>query len=47
MKILSRLRDSLGHMAVRHQLTAAFSIILLLTAIVGGVAFNGLSRVNA
>ena len=47
MKIFSRLRGALGHMAVRHQLTAAFSIILLLTALVGGVAFTGLSRVNA
>ncbi len=47
MKNLSRLRDTFGHMAVRTQLTAAFSIILLLTALVGGVAFNGLSRVNA
>jgi methyl-accepting chemotaxis protein len=47
MTTLSHLRDTFGRMAVRTQLTAAFSIILLLTAIVGGVAFNGLSRVNA
>ncbi|MEO8058671.1 MAG: methyl-accepting chemotaxis protein [Burkholderiales bacterium] len=47
MKILSRLRDTFGHMAVRQQLTAAFSTILLLTALVGGVAYNGLARVNA
>ena len=47
MKKLSLLRNAFGRMAVRRQLTAAFSIILLLTALVGGVAFNGLSRVNA
>jgi len=47
MKILSRLRDTFGRMAVRQQLTVAFSIILLLTATVGGVALNGLSRVDA
>ena len=47
MKKLFRLRDSFGRMAVRHQLTAAFSTILLLTALVGGVAYNGLARVDA
>jgi len=47
MKTLSHLRDTFGRMAVRTQLTAAFSIILLLTATVGGVALNGLSRVDA
>ncbi|MEQ1684223.1 MAG: methyl-accepting chemotaxis protein [Burkholderiaceae bacterium] len=47
MKTLTHLRDTFGRMAVRTQLTAAFSIILLLTATVGGVALNGLSRVDA
>ena len=47
MKILFHLRDTFGRITVRQQLTGAFSIILLLTATVGGVALNGLSRVDA
>ncbi|MDP3820026.1 MAG: methyl-accepting chemotaxis protein, partial [Burkholderiales bacterium] len=47
MKIFPHLRDTFGRLTVRQQLTAAFSIILLLTATVGGVALNGLSRVDA
>ena len=47
MKTFSHLRDTLGRLTVRQQLIAAFSIILLLTATVGGVALNGLSRVDA
>ena len=47
MKILSRMRDRVGQMAVGLQLGAAFAIVLVLTAVVGGVALNGLKRVDA
>jgi len=47
MKFLSRMRDRLGRTAVGHQLGAAFAIVLVLTAVVGGVALHGLTDVNA
>jgi methyl-accepting chemotaxis protein len=43
----SRLRERIGRMAVGHQLYAAFSLILVLTALVGVVALTGLARVDA
>ena len=47
MKRLSRLSQRLAGVAVGRQLYAAFSLVLLLTALVGGLALNGLSRVDA
>jgi methyl-accepting chemotaxis protein len=47
MKLLTRSRDALGRMRVGRQLFAAFSMVLLLTGIVGGVAMNGLTSVDA
>ena len=47
MKHLSRLRARVGRMAVGHQLFAAFTTVLVLTALVGGVALTGLARVEA
>ena len=47
MNKLIRLRERVGRMAVGHQLYAAFSLILVLTALVGGLALNGLTRVDA
>ena len=47
MKILSRWHGTLARLSVGHQLSAAFAVVLVLTAVVGGVALNGLSRVDA
>ncbi len=47
MTYLYRLRDGFGRIPVRLQLFAAFTMMMLLTATVGGVALNGLSRVDA
>jgi methyl-accepting chemotaxis protein len=47
MKILVRAGEAIGRMRVGHQLYAAFSIILVLTAVVGAVALFGLARVDA
>ena len=47
MRTLSRLRQRLARVSVGRQLYAAFSLVLVLTAVVGGVALNGLARVDA
>jgi methyl-accepting chemotaxis protein len=47
MKLLSRLRGTLDRLSVGRQLSAAFAVVLVLTAVVGGVGLNGLSRVDA
>ena len=47
MKILSRLHGTLERLSVGQQLSAAFAVVLVLTAVVGGVGLNGLSRVDA
>ena len=47
MKILSRWHGTLARLSVGHQLSAAFAVVLVLTAVVGGVGLNGLSRVDA
>jgi methyl-accepting chemotaxis protein len=47
MKYLRRLVLAFGRLRVGQQLFAAFAILLLLTAVVGGVALVGLARVDA
>ena len=47
MRTFSRLRQRLARVAIGRQLYAAFALVLVLTAVVGGVALNGLSRVDA
>jgi methyl-accepting chemotaxis protein len=47
MKILSRLRGTLDRLSVGQQFSAAFAVVLVLTAVVGGVGLSGLGRVDA
>ena len=46
MKFLRRMAAALGHLRVGQQLFAAFSLLLVLTAVVGGVALFGLAQVD-
>jgi methyl-accepting chemotaxis protein len=47
MKVRFRAGAAMGRMRVAHQLRAAFTLIIVLTAMVGGVALFELSRVHA
>ena len=46
MKLLPRIRGAFGGMPIRGQLFAAFALVLLLTAVVGGFSLFSLARVN-
>ena len=46
MWVHSRLLFALGRLGVRQQLLGAFSLMLLLTGLLGGASLHGLSRVN-
>jgi len=46
MKLLSRIAASCDRLRVGQQLVAGFSVVLLLTGVVGGVALYGLLRVD-
>ena len=46
-KLLPRTLGALGRMPVGRQLYAAFAVLLLLTAALGGLALNGLARMDA
>ena len=47
MKVVLKAREAIARMRVGRQLFVAFSIVLALTALLGGVALNDLSHVNA
>jgi methyl-accepting chemotaxis protein len=47
MKFPSGIGDAFAHLRVGQQLFAAFSIVLVLTGFVGGIALDGLVRVDA
>src|SRR5258708_2559154 len=46
MKLFSRIATSCDRLRVGQQLVAGFSVVLLLTGVVGGVALYGLLRVD-
>ena len=46
MKIMSTIRNAIDRMPVGRELFVAFSVVLLLTALVGGVAVFGMARVD-
>lgn len=46
MNFLSLLRDAIGRSRIGYQLYSAFSIMIMLTALTGGVAIYSLGQAN-